>query len=183
MKVTKKRGSGKKGGMGTVYVGGKVKKSKSGGILERNLDRGYRGLRMKNECYYGASGGELGKRKSKKEEKRIKDSKRKNLPRMERNQDFKKRKNVRRRVEREGIEEEEQKKWRKVPEKERTKRKPEWEELSNRWDMEMSKLEKGQRSELRKGGKRKGSKYVDLGKTRVYSYGIERNNRGLGKKE
>lgn len=113
----------------------------------------------------------------------MKDGKRKNLPRMERNQDFKKRKNLKRRAEREEMEEQERKKWMKVPEKERTKRKPEWEELTNRWDREMGKQEKGQRMELRKGGKRKGSKYLDLGKTSVYSYGIERNKRERNKKD
>lgn len=116
-------------------------------------------------------------------ENRNKDIKLLNQPRMDRSHDFKKRMNIKRRTDREGMDEVERLKWRKVPEKERASRKPEWEELSNRWDSEVcSRLEKEQREALEKDGKTNGSKYVDITKTSLYSYGVERNKRELGKK-
>lgn len=117
------------------------------------------------------------------EKRRVKnDPIRKNLPMRERRQENKKRKNVRRIGERKDITDKERKKWIKVPEKERTKRKPEWEEMRNRWDMEMKDLEKEQRKELRQGGKGKEGKYRDRGKTKLYKYGMEKIRREREKK-
>lgn len=121
-------------------------------------------------------------REKSRRQKKKKDRSRKNQPRRGRTQDYKKRKNVRRMAEREEIEEGERRKWRKVPESDRVKRKPEWEEVSSRWDEEMTALEKEQMKVLREGGKVKGRKYVDRGKKRIYSYGMEWNKRELTEK-
>jgi hypothetical protein len=124
--------------------------------------------------------GGRGARQKKGRKKGREDPRRTNLPRRDLTQESRKRKNLIRRVDRESLTERERKKWRKVPEKERTKRQPRWADLHTRWEEERARMEKGQRTRLRQGGERRGRPYVDRGKALVYGYGRERNRRGIG---
>jgi hypothetical protein len=109
----------------------------------------------------------------------VSDPSRQRLPGVDTHQGFQKRKNLSRRAERDSLPPRERKKWRKVPEAERTQRKPEWGEIKTRWEEEMGRLEQRQRAELRQGKPSPGTPYVDLGKSVLYAYGRQRNRRRL----
>jgi hypothetical protein len=96
---------------------------------------------------------------------------------------FAKRKNLTRRVELElpriESEEKEVKKWRKVPEKDRTERNPTWSELESWMNRRMQKVEDQNRHLILRGEEVKLSyaKYTEFGKKAVYFYGSERSER------
>ena len=104
-----------------------------------------------------------------------------------RTQYYAKRKNRKRRKELEGRGEENprRKKWRKVPEKERTERKPNWSDLDAWMNRRMQKVEDENRKELLRGEEVKGSdaEYREFGKKVVYFYGAERSERWKKRKE
>jgi len=96
---------------------------------------------------------------------------------------FAKRKNLTRRVELElptiESDEKEVKKWRKVPEKDRTERNPTWSELELWMNRRMQKVEDQNRHLILRGEEVKLSyaKYTEFGKKAVYFYGSERSER------
>lgn len=100
-----------------------------------------------------------------------------------RTQYFAKRKNLTRRRELEdpkgSLGGKEVKKWRKVPEKERTERNPTWSELEAWMNRRMQKVEDENRKGLLRGNEAKGreAKYMEFGKKAVYFYGSERSER------